>query len=235
MRLGSRLFHRNSATCFTGWPPVASSTVVAHLKAAGQCYDGRMASLSRNTRREHDEPMRDNTRQVGLPAPIGGHFPTENGPTITVSYGDPWETEPCALLPPGDFHAACETPTDRRALRSRFGFPDESTGRNSSTVRSLFMSCTAGWPIPPTSEEFYLALRADEPSSRQKAVIRTWLAEAAYGEIMLAWVEEAFSWRELVAAVHRIGYRRNDLNRYLNQFAKSERERSPECPSRPSN
>ena len=206
-------------------PPAAS---------AEQWYDTDLMSILKNTRRKQNNRVRENTRQGGFSVPIGRHLYAENRPTIVVTYGDPWDTEPCLLLHPDDFHGADETPTDRRELRSRFGLSEEDTGKNSSAVRSRFMSCTAGWPVPPTSEDLYIALRADEPSSRQKAVTRTWLAEAAYREIMLAWLEEAFSWRELVAAVHRVEYQRNDLNRYLNQFAKSKAERSPECLSRPS-
>ncbi len=153
---------------------------------------------------------------------------------IVVTFGDPWETEPCELLPPKDFHDAAGTPIDRRMLRSRFGVSEEGTGPNSSAIRSRFMSCTAGWPTPPTSKELYLAVRAENPSPRQKTVIRAWLAEATYQEIIRAWMEEAFSWRDLVAAVHRVGHRHNGLNRYLNQFARFEAKHPLECPPQPS-
>ena len=33
-------------------------------------------------------------------------------------------------------------------------------------------------------------------------------------------IEEAYTWPMLVAAIHRIGYRRNALNHYLNGFAR---------------
>lgn len=193
-----------------------------------------MALMPQNIPREHKDGLCESTRQPVSFGPTSGHLRADNCPMIVVTYGDPWETDPCDLLPPDAFHAADETPTDRRLLRSRFGLLEENTGKNSSAVRSRILSCTAGWPTPPTSREFFLALRDASPSSRQKTVIRAWLAEATYQEIMLAWLEEAFSWRELVVAVHRVGYQRNDLNRYLNQFAKSEAERVLECPSQPS-
>ena len=193
-----------------------------------------MASKLENVRREHGDRACKSARRSGSHRRADRRLPVGGRPPIVVKYGDPWETDPCTLLPSDAFHAPGESPTDRRSLRKRFGLPEESTKKNSSAVRSRFLSCTAGWPTPPTSREFYLAVREATPSSRQKAVIRAWLAEATYQEIMLAWLEEAFSWRELVAAVHRVGYHHHGLNRYLNQFAKPEVKRVLDCPPQPS-
>lgn len=154
-----------------------------------------------------------------------------NGPTaapavdsrISVTYGDPWHLEPCDLLPPEAFHADGETPTDRQAIRAACGLQEDGTKERSAAVHARFFSCTAGWRTPPTSEEFYHAVQACAPTPRQKHVIEAWLSEAEQGEILRAWLEEAYSWRDLVAAMHRIGYRRNELSRYLNQFAKAPR------------
>ena len=44
-------------------------------------------------------------------------------------------------------------------------------------------------------------------TSRQASVIRAWLQEATIQELTLAWVEEAYSWRLLVRAVHRLGHK----------------------------
>ena len=190
-------------------------------------YDLHMTSMPQKNVTELERPVCVSARQAVSE-------PKRKNKKIAVTYGDPWETEPCDLLPPNEFHAADESPTDRLMLRSRFGVPDENTGPNSSAVRSRFISCTAGWPTPPTSSEFFLALQAEDPSSRQKAVVRAWLAEATYQEIILAWLEEAYSWQDLVAAVHRVGYRHNGLNRYLNQFAKREAKQALECLPQPS-
>ena len=192
-----------------------------------------MSSIRQNNVSEQGNQVWGSTEQR-VSARAG--MPAYKGPLreIVVTYGDPWETEPCELLPPDDFDDAAGTPIDRRTLRSRFGESEEDTGPDSSAVRSRFMSCTAGWPVPPTSGEFYLAVQAEDPSSRQKTVIRAWLAEATYREIIRAWMEEAFSWRDLVAAVHRVGYCSNGLNRYLNQFARCEAKRSVECLPQPS-
>ena len=144
-----------------------------------------------------------------------------SGLGLRISYGDPWETEPCDLLPPEAFHGPGESPTDRRSLRERLGVDEAATGPNSEAVRSRFASCTAGWPRPPTAAELYDAIRAERPSDRQHVVVDAWLREASCGDIVRAWLEEAYSWRELAAAIHRTGHRRHCLNRCLNQFAAS--------------
>ena len=137
---------------------------------------------------------------------------------MEVVFGDP-DDRPCGLLPPEAF----PTPEDIRPdpeLRRRGGTPDEEIGPNSHAVYwRLFSSC-AGWPHPPTPGEFYDAIREQNPSLRQRAVLRTWFREATDSEILRGWIEEAYTWPMLVAAVHRIDYRRNALNHYLNGFAK---------------
>ena len=139
-------------------------------------------------------------------------------PPIPVRYGDD-TARPCSLLPETAFRPDGEDLVDHAALRSMYGVSEEETGPNSATVRWRFFSCTAGWPRPPGPADLYEALRADRPTPWQVAVICTWLREATRQELMLARVEEAYSWRVLVRAVHRVGYRNHRLNRYLNQFA----------------
>ena len=63
-------------------------------------------------------------------------------------------------------------------------------------------------------------IREENPSRRQRAVLRTWFREATNSEILWGWIEEAYTWPMLVTAVHRIGYHRNGLNHYLNGFAR---------------
>ena len=40
-------------------------------------------------------------------------------------------------------------------------------------------------------------------SGRQQAIVCMWFLEATNGELVTAWAEEAYSFRELVSAVHR--------------------------------
>ena len=176
------------------------------------------------------QPAAETSLRKGLPSderfsPDGMRTASEEAPAvdprIAVTYGDPWHLEPCDLLPPEAFHAEEDTPTDRHAIRAACGLPEDATKERSAAVHAKFFSCTAGWRTPPTSEEFYHAVRAAPPTPRQKHVIEAWLHEAEHWEILRAWLEEAYSWREIVAAMHRTGYRRNELSRYLNQFAKA--------------
>ena len=137
---------------------------------------------------------------------------------VRVDYGDEVES-PCELLPETAFRTDDEIRVDRPALRATYGVSGDEIGPNSATVRGRLFSCTAGWPHPPESADLYEALRAESPTPRQSSVIRAWLQEATLVEIMLAWIEEVYSWRVLVRAIHRLGHRDPRLNRYVNQFA----------------
>ena len=143
---------------------------------------------------------------------------------LEVVFGAP-EDRPCDLLPAEAF----PTPADVRPdpeLRRRGGVPDAETGPNSRTVYWRFFSICAGWPQPPTPGEFYEAIRAEHPNRRQRAVLLAWFCEATNRDILRGWIEEAYTWPMLVAAIHRVGYRRNALNHYLNGFARSGSRRS---------
>ena len=139
---------------------------------------------------------------------------------VLVTWGDPWDTEPCDLLPAAAFAAGDGAPAPRADLRRRWGAPDEETGENSHTVTWRFFSSCAGWNPPPTAAELHHAVRTSTPDARQQAVIRKWLGEATPREFVLAWVEEAYGWEDLVAAAHRVGFRDNRTCRMLNQFAR---------------
>ena len=152
-------------------------------------------------------------------------------PRVEVFYGDEVESR-CDLLPETAFRTDRETRVDKPALRAMYGVSGDELGPNSATVRSRLFSCTAGWPQPPGPADLHEALRAENPTPRQASVIRAWLQEATLVEIMLAWIEDAYSWRVLVRAIHRLGYRDPRLNRYLNQFADPARATSGPCSTR---
>ena len=122
-----------------------------------------------------------------------------------------------ALRPAADF-------SDREAPPGLAAEPARNTGENARAVRARIATSACGWPRPPTAAEFHDALRADRPTNRQFAIIALWAQEAGPREMLLAWVQRAYSWRTLVEALHRNGLaRRGKLNAYLNWFA--------ECPS----
>lgn len=140
---------------------------------------------------------------------------------MEVFFGAP-EDRSCDLLPADAFPSVRPDPV----LRRRGGVPDEETGANSHAVYWRFFSSCAGWPQPPTPGEFYEAIRTEHPNRRQRAVLLAWFCEATNSDILHGWIEEAYTWPMLVAAIHRIGYRRNALNHYLNGFAKPGSRRS---------
>ena len=89
-------------------------------------------------------------------------------------------------------------------------------GPASRAVNRRLRSSTAGWVERPTSKEFYDAVRAKEPTSRQAAIVHTWLQEADREDMIEAWAEGAYTWRGLAQAIHRAGLERtprcSDIN-----------------------
>ena len=76
---------------------------------------------------------------------------------------------------------------------------------------------------PPTGAEFFDAVHARNPTTRQAQLISMWLFEATNDEIMLAWAEEAYSFRDLVNAIHEAGADGDhpERNRELNRLAET--------------
>ena len=113
---------------------------------------------------------------------------------------------------------------DRRgsaAERKRYGLdvPDSETGRQSRTVTSrLRMSC-AGWRQVPTAKEFHDAVHQPAGTDRETAILLTWFHEAEMAEQLDARLEEAYSWRQLVRALHRVGLTKGEGARRINRFA----------------
>ena len=71
-----------------------------------------------------------------------------------------------------------------------------------------------------TSAEFYDAIHAEMPTKRQRALIRMWTKEARPDEIVMAWAEEVYTVRELIAAIHRAGADHPQVARELNRLAR---------------
>lgn len=124
-----------------------------------------------------------------------------------------------ALLKPAE---AFEDRRATGALRARCGIERQADelGRQSRTVARRIASSCAGWAKRPTVAEFYDAVRAQEPTDQQRSLIAMWVREATNAELLMAWMEEVYSERELVAAIHRAGAldvnrkRNADLNRW---------------------
>ena len=121
-----------------------------------------------------------------------------------------------ALLAPehfSDAHASAEMKAKLRAATR----PDE-TGANSVTVRGRLSSSCCGWPMQPSVGEFYQALRSDPPTDRQTAILETWAAEADDSELLHAWAEDAYTFRQLAEALHRAGIHRSPMSVRLNNY-----------------
>lgn len=125
---------------------------------------------------------------------------------------NPWR--PATLLPPDAFS---DRPAAEDVFRRLYA-PGTPRGRHALAVRLRLASGCAGWKRRPAAEEFYDAVRADRPTERQASIIRMWGTEATTAEIIEAWVQHAYTLRQLVAALHRADFayapRIHQLNRW---------------------
>ena len=143
----------------------------------------------------------------------------------------PPESVECDLLPAEAFPDAPPTERERRIFRS---VPMGVDARDSPTVWHRLASSCSGWAEPPTPAEFYDTIRAASPTRRQREIVRTWAAEAKTGEVIRAWVEGVYTWRQLVTALHRSNAASNGyLNVMLNQLTDAKWHWEPRLPTEP--
>ena len=76
-----------------------------------------------------------------------------------------------------------------------------------------------GWEQRPSSNELYEAIRARTPTQRERAILECWASEAEWEELLQAWTEHAYTFRELAAALHRAGLSRCRAAAALNSWA----------------
>ena len=122
------------------------------------------------------------------------------------------------LLPAESF--GDQPASERFTKLLRLNEPVTASGPDSPTI-ALWLGCRcAGWPRTPTGREFYDAVRAKRPTSRQRAILDAWANQADWTEVLQAWAEHAFTMRELVAALRRNGLARCRIARSVNRWAK---------------
>ena len=121
------------------------------------------------------------------------------------------------LKAPEAFDAREVTPDFRSVWHPRHD--RNQLGRASRAVRRRLASSCAGWKPQPTAEEFYEAVHVPNPDERQRQIIETWLQEATSRDLLEAWAENAYTWRELAGAIHRSGLKENPRCRELNALA----------------
>lgn len=110
------------------------------------------------------------------------------------------DAEPTVLAPPEAF--SDETPNGETLKRFHWKHDPEQLGPRSRAVSARLGSSCCGWRKIPTAAEFYDAIRARKPSTRQKLLILTWLKEATKEDFLYAWAEGVYSWRQLAKAIH---------------------------------
>ena len=121
------------------------------------------------------------------------------------------------VLPPGRFSAAQATPEQCAMVNAPTG-PDD-TGPKSRVIRMRLACSCAGWKRPPTSEEFYWAVRAETPDERQRAILDAWSSEAEDIEVLDGWTEHAYTFRQLAAALEQAGIERCAIAEALNRLS----------------
>lgn len=124
---------------------------------------------------------------------------------------------PCRVAPLEAFDD--EIAEDGLAARVQPDYLPE-TGRESTTVRAVFASRCCGYVNPPTAGELYDAMRRDDPNERDRQVLDAWVIEATERDWLLAWTEQAYSWRMLARAVAMSNFPCWERIRNLNMVAK---------------
>lgn len=92
-------------------------------------------------------------------------------------------------------------------------------GPNSNITTDLLAAACSGWKHPPDAAEFYEAMRTATPDTRQRAVAAVLVDEATCDQVLLAQLQGAFTWRQLVSMMHDHGRYEPELARYLNLWA----------------
>ena len=119
---------------------------------------------------------------------------------------------PARLRPLEDF-------SDEYADPARYRTVDQArTGPKSAVLQGLINGECCGWAQRPTTEEFYEAMRAERPNGRQKSLAGV-LLRADFWELMGAWMEAAFTWRQLARAMSRRAWQEPRRVREINRSA----------------
>ena len=100
-------------------------------------------------------------------------------------------------------------------------FANEGRGPEAEAIKGLLAGSCAGWEKRPTSAEFYEAMRAAEPTGRQMTIIRVVTTEGSTREICLAYLQGAFTWRQLARAMRQQRVYKSRLARYVNRYAET--------------
>ena len=141
--------------------------------------------------------------RLGHPVARGAEI-TWIGNTIIVRQDHraiPWE------LPRPEAFSDRHAPEHVRRLLPNY--EPKETGRAAPVLRWRVTSSCAGYSRKASGAELYDALHAQQPTPRQEALVAMWTSEASDGEVLRGWAQGAYTFKELVAAMHRCGCTRN--------------------------
>ena len=124
----------------------------------------------------------------------------ENDPgVLQARYGHDWKDH---LVPePDEFDE--RTGIGDLAPGAENDTPPEGRGPKSKTLRFTISSSYSGHPAPPTPEELYQAWHTTKPTDRSRAILEMWMNEASSRDVMDAWIDHCYTWRDLAAACQR--------------------------------
>lgn len=92
-------------------------------------------------------------------------------------------------------------------------------GPQSSIIEDLLAGACAGWKQRPSAAEFHAAMRAAAPDARQRAIAGVLIKEGTLDQVLLAQLQGAFTWRQLVRRMHETAVCDPALTRYVNRWA----------------
>ena len=121
---------------------------------------------------------------------------------------------PAQLRPLEDFNDEYADTSKYRSVNQK------RTGRESGTLAGLVIGDCCGWPEPPSSKEVYEAMRAERPTDRQESMIDVVL-RAEFETLFSAWMEGAFTWRQVARAVRERTWLEPEQIRAINTTASS--------------
>ena len=100
-------------------------------------------------------------------------------------------------------------------------FPGDMSGdaNQSDTVKKVFMRSDSSWTVAPRAKDLEQALRGEGDKANRRFALTTFIAEATFQDLLSAKDEGAFTWRRLVAALHREGITDRAVFKELNTQA----------------
>ena len=155
---------------------------------------------------EAEPPLEDLVTDADLPPRL-----------VDVAKTTPYRPEDALLLPAERFSNRPASAWHGRLINAA-AEPERTRGQSQAVALRLSRSCS-GWEQRPSSNELYEAIRAKTPTQRERAILECWASEADWEELLQAWTEHAYTFRELAAALHRAGLSRCPAAAALNSWA----------------